>query len=353
MNPARVSPSPAHARPTVRPAGDSNLRGRPNLSNGTVFTFRDPNGESRSEITDIPILRPTPDGDRRPALNPNLPTGNTPSEGDEGAGNGDANSGNGWINGDNHSWHRPQPYYPSGFYWVYFYDPATGLYWRYPASALGRTNFCYDRLSYFIDFYNPYLWHYHHGSHISRCSQFISGLTRYNWGRYGAIADAALARYALGDTVLSGDVVNLALAEADQLAASLASQVRVLQDSLAEYEAGNITRDEFRETFKRGLSYILENSKEISDDYQLGFIDPREDMDVEKFDKARDIEDFRLLLADLVLKVNELQSQLDQLRNRDDFRTISVEEYQEPSAPELAREVEKVAKALKKSYKKI
>lgn len=337
QSPTRISP---------RPNNNSSVSVRPNRSSN--FVFRPADDGQRAEIRDMPILRPSPDGGRRPVVDPSLPIGlPPPSAGpDDGmpTGNAPPTAGSG---GGRHG-HAPD------IFWIHFFDPSTGFFYRYPVYAFGYNWFAFDRLNYFINFYSPFGYSYFGRYYISRCANFISGLAPYNrTNRYGYMADAALARYALGDSVLDQDVVNLAVAEADQLTASLVAQVSHLQDVLVRYEAGKMPRDQFRREFKKGLNFIAETAKQVAEDENLGYIEQREDLDVDDFDKARDIKAFRLLLAHLEIKVNQLQGRLDEMRNRQDFRAISVEEYQEASASELALEVRKVAKALKKSYKKI
>jgi hypothetical protein len=160
-------------------------------------------------------------------------------------------------------------------------------------------------------------------------------------------------RYAQGDSPLTQEAIELALLKPVSASSSLMAMVDELSDLVDRYEAGEIEKDYFHQTVKVKTKAVRNFAKTIRGDYFLDTFDKREsklDIDV---DKASSIAELRQLCEILRQNATKIDEGLASFYEKDMSRTVDVSELQRPSFESLSKGVDKIAKTIEKSAKKL
>lgn len=183
-----------------------------------------------------------------------------------------------------------------------------------------------------------------------RTAMYIDRLMHRFWYLPG---DSYLWRYAQGDSPLTQRSVELALRESRQ-AADLLSMLGIeLQELITEYEAGRLAQAEFEVLVKAKVKEIRSAAKVIRKDDFLEFIDQRKDDKVPSYQKADSLVEMKALAQLLQDRITAVNQGLTSFYNQDMSRVVGVKELQNPSFDSLTKGIDRLAKTISNSAKRL
>lgn len=160
-------------------------------------------------------------------------------------------------------------------------------------------------------------------------------------------------RYAQGDSALTQEAIELALLKPVSASSSLMLMSRELSELIDQYEAGQIDRNQFQMRIKSRTKAIRNFAKTIRKDYFLDTFDKRDGDAKFQVDKASSIPELRQLCESLRVNAVKIDEGLTAFYEQDMSRTVSVTELQRPSFESLTKGIDKIAKTIEKSAKRL
>lgn len=212
-------------------------------------------------------------------------------------------------------------------------------------------NHC-DRFVNGIWYYNPFYRSWYSWGDRAR---FFALLSRLGWDYrlYGFQLNRSLQRFSFADTPLTSDLLKLMLEGSTQASNALLADTKALKQLMSEYESGAIGKQAFEEQSLELLNRIRDFAKVIRKDEYLEYVDSDHDVKPRDYRPTTDLAEMRSLVAELEEMALQVQSRLDAIRSDEDVRTVSLTVLQQPSVDSLSKGIDQLAKALKKSSKRL
>lgn len=212
-------------------------------------------------------------------------------------------------------------------------------------------NYC-DRYVNGVWYYNPYYRDWYSWRDRYRYYSLFSRLG-WRYGFYGRELNRSLERLSYADNPLTSDMLKLLLRDSTEAANALLVDTRSLKLLMSDFESGAIRQDVFEKQSRELLDRIRQSAKAIRKDYYLEFVDSDNDVKPKDYDPVSDLEGMRSLVAELESMALEVQSRLNAIVTDEEVRTVSIHALQEPSLDSLSKGIDDLAKALKKSSKRL
>jgi hypothetical protein len=179
---------------------------------------------------------------------------------------------------------------------------------------------------------------------------FVDRLVRAYWFLPGY---DYLWRYAQGDSALTRRSVRLALQECSTAAAALNRLSDQLDLLVVEYENGELTRNEFEERVEQTTKDIRKLAKKIRKDDFLDYLDQRKNQKVTSFRPADSTAGLRILTSELKRMAQQMDSGISDFYEKDMTRVVEVGQLQQPSFDALSKQIDKLAKTITKSARRL
>jgi hypothetical protein len=179
---------------------------------------------------------------------------------------------------------------------------------------------------------------------------FVDRLVRQYWFLPGY---DYLWRYAQGDSVLTRRSVRLALQECSSAAAALSRLSDQLDLLVVEYENGELTRSEFEQRVEQKTKEIRKLAKQIRKDYFLNYLDQSKNKKVISFQQANSIAALRELTGELRMMARMMDSGISDFYAKNMTRVVEVGQLQQPSFDALSKQIDRLAKTITKSARRL
>jgi hypothetical protein len=162
-----------------------------------------------------------------------------------------------------------------------------------------------------------------------------------------------LWRYRQGDSPLTQHSMRIALQQCVSASAGMLRLSDQLEGIVNQYENGELSRKQFEEQVGETTKRIRKLSKKIRKDDFLEFIDQRQKKDVASFPQATSVQELRSLTKQLRLMAFEIDSGLEAFNTEDMTRVVNVRELERPSFDALTKGVDRLAKTIDKSARRL
>ena len=183
-----------------------------------------------------------------------------------------------------------------------------------------------------------------------RCNMFLGRL----YGQYSFLpVDDYLWRYAQGDSPFTPEAVRFALRDSVTASRSLQQLGQDLNDTIDAYSRGDMTRSEFSSQLAVTTRELRRSAKQIRKDYVLDYLEQGSSDDVPNYAEPRNLDQLRALSAALQQTTEKIGDVLTGYFERDTTRVVSVQDLQTTSTETLSKQVDRIAKVIEKSGRKL
>jgi hypothetical protein len=162
-----------------------------------------------------------------------------------------------------------------------------------------------------------------------------------------------LWRFRQGDSPLTRRGVQVALQACSTASASMLRLSDHLEESISQYEAGELSHAEFENQVEETTKRIRKFAKKIRKDDFLDYIDQRQKGDVDSFQLADSLSGLKALTQQLRMMVTEVDGGLNAFHSQDMTRVVDVRELEQPSFDALSKGIDKLAKTIDKSASRL
>jgi hypothetical protein len=162
-----------------------------------------------------------------------------------------------------------------------------------------------------------------------------------------------LWRYRQGDSPLTRHSMRIALQQCVSASAGMLRLSDQLERIVDQYERGELSEKDFEKQVGETTKQIRSLSKKIRKDDFLDYIDQRKNKKVDSFPQATSVAGLRSLTQQMRLLAFEIDSGLESFNQKDMSRVVNVRELERPSFDALTKGVDRLAKTIDKSARKL
>lgn len=200
--------------------------------------------------------------------------------------------------------------------------------------------------------YNPFYRSWYSWRDRARFYALLSQLG-WDYRLLGFQLNDSLQRFSFGDTPLTSDILKMALRSSTRASSSLLADTKALKELMADFESGQISKSVFEERSAGLLKQIRNSAKFIRQDFYLEFVDSDNDVKPKSYRPVSELDEMRALVAELEEMALQVESRLNSIGTDEDVRRVSINTMRQPSLESLSRGIDKLAKTLKKSSKRL
>jgi len=160
-------------------------------------------------------------------------------------------------------------------------------------------------------------------------------------------------RYSQGDSPLTQEMIEIGLLKPVSASSSILATCEDLTKLIDAYEDGRIDRTRFHQLVKVRTKAIRSFAKTIRNDVFLDYLDQTDNKAEVEADKARSIAELRMLCGKLRGFAAQIDTGLSAFYESDMSRLVAVDALKRPSFDSLSKGIDRLAKSIEKSAKRL
>lgn len=195
-------------------------------------------------------------------------------------------------------------------------------------------------------------WHgyYYNPLGLYYCDRFFARL----FFEYGYLSrHDYLWTYAQGSPMLTEDVARLALRKTSELSHRLDQAIASLQRNLQLHRQSQLSRHELQDRVDATINTIRSLNKSLREDFYLDYLDQRKRGEVQSFQLAQSPQELQNLMGEMQRLARQIQIGITSYYERDQARVVSVADLSQPSFRSLSKGIDRLAKKIKKSVRRL
>ena len=195
-------------------------------------------------------------------------------------------------------------------------------------------------------------WHGYHYRPLGLyyCDRFFTRL----FFEYGYLSGHDnLWTYAQGSPILTEDVARLALRKTSELSRRLGQAIVSLQSDLQLHRQSQLSRRQLQDRVDAAINTIRSLNKSLREDFYLDYLDQRKPARVGSFQLAQSPQELQNLMGEMQRIARQIQTGVTSYYERDQARVVSVGDLSQPSFRSLSKGIDRLAKTIKKSVRRL